>query len=128
MTKTKKGFFNSSVNFTGLQFTIFIVLFALVSSLLIFSTFASRAPAGTCSYNNGVVSAKGLPNDTVINFFVTNKITGVQRGWVLGITHDTTWDVNVEIPKEQTSYDFVSRTYGKSGAKYNIFAECSATF
>jgi hypothetical protein len=70
------------------------------------------------------VQATGLPTDQVINFMVTDS-SGT-NGWVLGYTPDGTWSVNVAMPTGQTTYEFVSRTYGPNGSKYTVFADCSA--
>ena len=91
---------------------------------------ASAAPKGhgatgsaSCSVAGSVVTAAGLPTDQVINFLVTDG-TGTS-GWVLGYTPDGTWSVNVPAANGPTTYQFVSRTWGPSGSKYNVFAACS---
>jgi len=111
------------------QLAFFAVAFAAIGGITVWQSMAAKAPSGSCTYSTaasgGVVAATGLPKDTVINFFMQDKVTGSQTGWVLGITHDGTWSVNVPAPANATTYDFGSRTYGKNGAKFNIYAECS---
>ena len=82
----------------------------------------SPAPAG-CSVSDGVVSATGLPTGEVINFMVTDA--SGEWGWVLGFTDDGTWNVSVPAPNGATSYEFVSRTWGPNGSKYDVFASCA---
>src|SRR5262245_55967644 len=81
---------------------------------------AHRDPQGSCSYANGVVSASGLPAGDVVNFLVTNNTSGSQTGWVLGISGNGTWQVNVAPPTSSTTYDFVSKTWGPNGSKYTV--------
>ena len=71
---------------------------------------------------DGVLGA-GLPTDQVINFMVTDA-SGT-TGWVLGYTPDGTWSVRVPASSGPTTYEFVSRTYGNNGAKYDVFQSCS---
>jgi hypothetical protein len=75
---------------------------------------------GSCRVSGNVVSATGLPTGEVINFMLTDS-SGT-RGWVLGLTSDGTWTVTV--PDSPATYEFVSRTYGRDGAKYDVFASC----
>jgi hypothetical protein len=113
------------------QLSIFAIVFAAIGGLAVWRSDAAKAPSGTCYYSTapagGVVRASGLPKDTVINFFMQDNTSGSQTGWVLGITHDGTWSVNVPAPTHSTTYDFGGRTYGKNGSKYNVYAECSQT-
>jgi|GEM_PF-4587297 len=111
------------------QLAFFALVFAAIGGITVWQSMAAKAPPGSCTYSNtaagGVVSATGLPKDTVINFFTQDNLTGSQTGWVLGITDNGTWNVNVPAPAHSTTYDFGSRTYGKNGAKFNVYAECS---
>jgi hypothetical protein len=80
------------------------------------------APA-SCWASNGTVSAVGLPTDQVINFMITNA--SGNWGWVLGFTDDGTWNVSVPAANSATTYQFVSRTRGPNGSKYDVFASCA---
>jgi hypothetical protein len=71
-----------------------------------------------------VVYGSGLPTGQVINFMMSDS--SGKTGWVLGYTPDGTWFVNVPAPNGPTTYEFVSRTFGPSGSKYNVFTSCSA--
>jgi len=82
----------------------------------------SPAPAA-CSVSDGTVSATGLPTGEVINFMVTDA--SGEWGWVLGFTDDGTWNVSVPAANGATSYEFVSRTWGPNGSKYDVFAGCA---
>lgn len=129
MAKKQQSVLKRPVTFSLWSVLLFVAVFAVVGAYVIYSSYAAKAPVGTCAYSSasggGVVSASGLPTDTVINFFMKDNSTGNQTGWVLGITHDATWQVNVPAPTHSTTYDFTSKTYGKNGAKYNIYAECT---
>lgn len=81
------------------------------------------AAPGACSVSGDVVSAVGLPTDEVVNFLVTDD-SGTS-GWVLGSTDDGTWNVGVPAANGATSYQFVSRTWGPDGSKYEVFASCA---
>jgi hypothetical protein len=81
------------------------------------------ASAAPCTVSGNVVYGNGLPTDQVINFMVTDA-SGT-RGFVLGYTHDGTWSVNVPAANGSTTYEFVSRTYGPNGSKYDVFQSCS---
>jgi hypothetical protein len=76
--------------------------------------------SATCSVAGSTVTAVGLPTGEVINFMLTDE-TGT-RGWVLGYTPDGTWAVAV--PAGEATYAFVSRTYGRDGSRYDVFATC----
>lgn len=78
------------------------------------------APA-SCTVSGNVVSAVGLPTDEVINFLISDA-SGTW-GWVLGMS-DGTWSVEVSAPNGPTTYEFVSRTWGPNGSKYDVFASC----
>ena len=78
---------------------------------------------GSCVVSGSVVYGSGLPTDQVINFMVTDS-SGTW-GFVLGYTHDGNWSVNVPAQTGPTTYEFVSRTYGPDGSKYNVFQSCS---
>jgi hypothetical protein len=80
--------------------------------------------AASCFMSGNVVYGSGLPTGEVINFMLSDA--SGKTGWVLGYTPDGTWMVNVPSPNGATSYEFVSRTFGPSGSKYNVFASCSA--
>jgi len=125
----KQSYLKSKQTFSGAQVLLFVMIFALVGAVAIFESFAAKAPTGSCNYSTaaggGVVTASGLPTETVVNFFMHDNVTGDQSGWVLGITHDGNWSVNVPVPTHSSTYDFVSKTYGKNGSKYNIYAECT---
>ena len=75
--------------------------------------------------NGNVVTAAGLPTDQVINFMVTED--GHTWGWALGFAGDEAWGITVPARTGQTTYEFASRTWGKSGANYTVFASCSAS-
>ena len=129
MAKKQVSPLKRPVTFSLGSILLFVVVFAAAGAYIIYSSYAAKAPAGNCSYSaaasGGVVSASGLPKGTVINFFTKDNITGTQSGQVLGITNDGTWQVSVPAPVHSSTYDFTGRTYGKSGAKYDIYAECT---
>ena len=79
---------------------------------------------GSCAVSGGVLTATGLPTDELVNLMVSDA-SGT-HGWVLGYTWDGTWLVDVPARSSWTTYEFASRTYGKSGSKYRVFASCSA--
>jgi hypothetical protein len=81
-----------------------------------------REPA-TCQVDGNVVSTTGLPTYEVINFIVTDA--SGKTGWVLGITWEGWWTLTVPERSGATTYEFVSRTYGPHGTKYNVFSTCS---
>lgn len=81
-----------------------------------------EAASATCSVEGTVVSATALPGDEVINFMVTDA-SGT-TGWVLGTS--SWWNVTVRERTSDTTYEFVSRTWGPNGSKYEVFASCSA--
>jgi hypothetical protein len=102
---------------------------ATVAVLAVGTAFAAKgghqSTAGASCYMSGnVVYGSGLPTSEVINFMLSDASGKV--GWVLGYTPDGTWFVNVPAPNGPTTYEFVSRTFGPSGSKYNVFASCSA--
>jgi hypothetical protein len=83
------------------------------------------APSASCSVLPGnVVQAQGLPTGEVINFMVADS--SGSWGWVLGYTDSGDWTVSVPAPSGPTVYEFVSRTFGSNGSKYNVYASCSA--
>lgn len=84
---------------------------------------ATTPPSGSCTVGENSVTGTGLPTDQVINFMLTDS-SGT-RGWVLGFTPDGSWWVPVDQPSGPTTYEFVSRTFGPGGSKYNVFASCS---
>lgn len=81
-------------------------------------------PSGSCTVNGNVVAGSGLPNWTLMNFMVTDASGAT--GWVLGYTDDGTSAVSVPERNGATTYEFASKTWGPSGAKYDVFATCSA--
>ena len=81
-----------------------------------------EAVAAECTVEGTVVSAQGLPGDEVINFMITDD--SGKTGWVLGTS--SWWNVTVPQRTSLTTYEFVSRTWGPSGSKYEVFASCSA--
>src|SRR5438105_2181659 len=82
----------------------------------------AAASAAPCTVDGSVVNAAALPTDQVINFQLTDN-SGT-TGWVLGYTSDGTWSVNVPAQNGPTTYQFVSKTWGPNGSKYNVFASC----
>jgi hypothetical protein len=104
-------------------------LAAIVAALVEGSALAAKggrnaAATAPCTVSSNVVYGTGLPTDQVINFMITNA-SGTS-GFVLGYTHDGNWSVYVPAPNGPTTYEFVSRTYGPDGSKYNVFQSCSA--
>ncbi len=105
------------------------IMVALIPALLfamaitVFAAPPSRS-AGSCSVDGTMVSATGLPTDQVVNFMVTDG-SGTS-GWVLGTTWEGTWAVSVPARDGWTKYEFASKTWGKNGAKYRVFASCTA--
>jgi hypothetical protein len=84
----------------------------------------SALSTASCTVSGNVVSATGLPTNAVLNFMVTDADgTG---GWGLGYSLDGTWDVPVPDRTSATTYEFASTTFGKNGAKYWVYASCSA--
>jgi hypothetical protein len=83
---------------------------------------STALPGASCSVSGDVVTAVGLPTDQVINFLITDDAG--TWGWVLGMS-DGTWSVQVPAPNGSTTYQFVSRTWGPNGSKYDVFASCS---
>jgi hypothetical protein len=80
--------------------------------------------AASCAADGTTVSASGLPTDEVINFMVTDP-SGTWS-WVLGWSDDGTRTVTVPVRTGATTYEFVSRTFGNDGSRYEVFATCSA--
>jgi hypothetical protein len=107
------------------QIGALVLVFALVPAALA-AKGGHHAPASSapCTVTGNVVYGSGLPTDQVINFKVTDA-SGTW-GFVLGYTHDGNWSVNVPAPNGSTTYEFVSRTYGPNGSKYNVFQSCSS--
>lgn len=108
------------------QFGILAASVALIATpATAFAGGKHNAPnaSAACSVSGGVVTATGLPADQVINFMVTT--TAGTTGWVLGFTPDGTWSVDVATASGTTTYQFVGRTYGSNGSKYDVFAACS---
>jgi hypothetical protein len=106
------------------QLGALVAIFALVPAALAAKGGHNAAtPSAPCTMSGNVVYGSGLPTDQVINFMVTDA-SGTW-GFVLGYTHDGTWSVNVPASNGSTTYEFVSRTYGPAGTKYNVFQSCS---
>ena len=80
--------------------------------------------SGSCSVDGNVVTGTNLPTWTLMNFMVTDS-SGTS-GWVMGETADGTLVVPVPDRNGPTTYEFAGETYGKDGAKYAVFASCSA--
>ena len=83
----------------------------------------AKQPA-VCTVSGDVVTATGLPTDELVNLMVSDAAG--THGWVLGYTWDGTWSMTVPARSSWTKYEFASRTYGRSGSKYRVFASCSA--
>jgi len=112
---------------------------AAVVALLVSVSLASVASAGTrkgstlnaagsgCTVSGNVLEATGLPNDVVVNLFMTDG-SGTY-GWALGLTSDGTgtWTTYVPDRTGPTTYEFASTTFGKEGSKYYVYASCSAS-
>lgn len=100
-----------------------LLAFAVPSS---YARTRALAGSGTCSYANGSVTATGLPTGVVINFMEVDNTTGSQTGWVLGISDNGNWSVDVTPPVSSTTYEFVSKTYGPDGSHFTVYASCTA--
>jgi hypothetical protein len=108
---------------------ITLLMFGLIAG----TTFAAKGGNGgnpnrdavTCQIDGNVVSTSGLPTYEVINFMVTDS-SGT-TGWVLGITWEGWWTLAVPERAGPTTYEFVSRTYGPNGTKYQVFSTCSTS-
>ena len=96
-------------------------LFAVSGPAMAAKTHNSSGTA-SCSYSSGRVDAVGLPTDQVINFQLTDS-SGT-TGWVLGMTSDGAASVSVPAQNGATTYEFISKTWGPNGSKYNVFASC----
>ena len=81
-------------------------------------------PSASCSVDGNVVTGTNLPNWTLMNFMITDS-SGT-TGWVIGYTDDGTRAIDVPDRTGPTTYEFAGETYGKDGAKYAVFASCSA--
>lgn len=129
MAKKQQLGLKKPVTFSMGSVLLFIIVFGALGVYAVWGAFAAKAPTGACAYapvgSGGVVSATGLPNGAIINFMTHDNVTGAQDGWVLGVTDNGAWQVNVPAPVHSTTYDFVSKTWGKNGSKYNIYAECT---
>ena len=108
-------------------FTLVILGFTLAAAS---TALAGRGSGGktspvpaSCTASGGLVQAKGLPTDQVINFMVTTASNST--GWVLGFTPDGTWSVYTPTASGST-FQFVSKTSGPGGSRYDVFASCSA--
>lgn len=86
---------------------------------------ANREPTGSCTVDGNVVHGTGLPTWTVMNFMVTDS--NGTSGWVIGFTSDGTRSIDVPDRDGPTTYEFAGETYGKDGAKYDVYASCSAS-
>lgn len=76
-----------------------------------------------CTIAGNVVTATGLPTGPVINFMISDS-SGT-TGWVLGVSDTGTWSVDVPAPNGPTTYQFVSKTWGPDGSKYDVYSSCS---
>jgi hypothetical protein len=128
----KQNYLKRKQTFSGAQVLLFGLIFAAVGAVAIWQSLVephNKGASGACAYSavgsGGVVSASGLPTGVVVNFLSRDNITGSKSDWVLGITNDGNWNVNVPAPAHTTTYDFVSKTWGKDGSKYNVYAECT---
>ena len=103
--------------------TVAVVCVAFAASPALAGKVNSQS-TGTCAFvAPDLVVADGLPNGEILNFFVTDA-SGT-TGWVLGFADDGTWSVHVPVPNGPTTYEFASRTSGKDGKRYTVFARCS---
>jgi hypothetical protein len=80
--------------------------------------------ASSCAVAGNVVSATGLPLGAVINFQYSDS-TGTY-GWVLGYTDSGSWSLSVPAPSGTATYQFISKTWGPDGSKYDVYASCSS--
>lgn len=78
-----------------------------------------------CTVSGTTVTATGLPTGVVLNFMVSDA-SGT-TGWVLGISDNGLWSVQVPAPNGPTTYEFVSKTWGPNGSKYNVYSSCSTS-
>lgn len=105
----------------------------LVFGLIAGTTFAAKGGNGgkplsvvsTCVVDGNVVRSTSLPTDEIVNFLVTDE-SGTS-GWVLGFTLEGWWNVNVPDRNGPTTYQFVSRTWGNGGSRYQVFDSCTAS-
>ena len=108
----------------------FLFAIVIVVALSAPAQLASAARKGatttgaSCTVDGTVVRAVGLPTTEVVNFLVTDA-SGT-TGWVLGFTSDGKWSVSVPVTTVATTYQFIGRTFGPNGSKYNVFATCRA--
>ena len=102
---------------------VFIPALLFAMAITAFAAQPSRS-ASSCTVDDRVVTATGLPRDQVVNFMVTDG-SGTD-GWVLGTTWEGTWAVSVPARDGWTTYEFASKSWGKNGAKYRVYASCSA--
>ena len=108
---------------------ITLLVFGLIAS----TTFAAKGGNGgkpqpavsTCVVDGNVVRSTSLPTDEIVNFMVTDG-SGT-TGWVLGLTWEGWWNVDVPARNGPTTYEFVSRTSGNNGTKYTVFDRCTAS-
>jgi hypothetical protein len=110
-----------------------IMAIALIAATAAFATPAlagkggshsSSLPSASCTVNGNTVSATGLPTDQVINFMITDPTSAY--GWVLGMSDNGLWSLEVPARTGPTTYEFASKTWGPAGSKYTVFAACSA--
>ena len=111
--------------------SFYAIVAAVITTSVLIAASAYAAKGGhnatataPCTTSGNVVYGTALPTDEVINFMITDA-SGTW-GFVLGFTHDGNWSVNVPAPTGTTRYEFVSRTFGPNGSKYNVFQTCSA--
>ena len=109
-----------------------LIIVILVFGLLALPVLAAKGGGGqpqravaTCVVDGNVVSSTALPTDQILNFMVTDG-SGT-TGWALGFTLEGWWNVSVPGRSGPTTYEFASRTSGAGGARYEVFASCSAS-
>lgn len=107
--------------------TVIIVALGLaIAAPALAARHGKNAPdqSASCSVAGTAVNATGLPAGQLINFLITDS-SGTY-GWVLGYTDTGTWSVSVPPQDGTTTYQFVSKTWGPNGSKYDVFASCSS--
>lgn len=105
------------------------IALALVGVLFLASSASGRGKPvdpGSCYYSSGVVYGSNLPTEKIINFLRLDASDVVIDGFVLGFTFDGTWTVHVPTPAAGEHYQFISKTWGKDGKFYDIYASCSS--
>ena len=85
-----------------------------------------RTPAGSCVVDGNTVTGSGLPEDDLMNFWITEP-DGSSWGWVLGVSGTGDWSVIVPDRTDYTTYEFISEQKGKDGKNYDVYARCAAS-